>query len=89
MLVELGAGAVDDELEDTGAEELDEEVVAAPASVDEVAALETVEVTRPPDVEMRLAMVEIGVGKDDESVRMTVGTEAVEAKLAVATETGP
>ena len=91
VLLELGAGVVDDELDDTDAEELGaaEDAIAELAAVDEASALETVEVTRPPNVEVALATVAIGVGKEDESVRMTVGTEAVEAKLSVAAETAP
>ena len=90
VLLELGAGVEDDELDESGAEELDEEEAGAElAVVVEDPGLATVVVTKTPDVvEVTLAIVAKGEGKEDESVRMTVGTEAVEAKLSVAAETG-
>lgn len=85
VLLVLGAGAVDDELVDAGMEEL-EEAAAEPEVVEVVSVAEVVEVTIP---EVALAMIGVGLIKDVESVIITCGTEAVEAKPSVATETAP
>ena len=91
MLLALGAGVVEDELEDAGAEELEE--AAAELNVFEVvkvvSVVEVVEVTTPPDAEVTLAITPVGVSKDDVSVMIAVGTEAVEAKPSVAAKTAP
>lgn len=94
----LGAGAVD-ELEDTAAEELEEEEEEEEAAaglevLEEVSVVDVVEVTRPSDAEVTLAMigvgvVKLGVTRDVESVMIAIGTEAVEAKPSVAAETAP
>ena len=42
-----------------------------------------IEVTIPPEVEVTLAVTTVGVSKDDVSVIIAVGTEAVEAKPSV------
>lgn len=88
VLLVLGAGAVDDELEAGEAEEL-EEAAAELDAVDVVTVFEVVEVTTPPDADVTLAMVGVGVTKDVVSLKIAVGTEAVEAKPSVATETAP
>lgn len=94
VLLALGAEVVvdDDELEDGGAEELEEEEEAA-------AELEVIEVVRvvseAEDIEVAIAsvavtlvVIAVGVSKDV-SVKITVGTEAVDAKLSVAAKTAP
>ena len=85
VLLVLGPEADDDELEDAGAEELDE----AAAEFEVAAVVEVVEVANPCDREVALAMIGFGVTRDVVSVRITFGTEAVEAKVTVAAETGP
>ena len=88
MLLALGAGVVDEELEDAGAEELEE--AAAELNVFEVVkVVSVVEVTAPPDAEVTLVVTPVGASKDDVSVMIAVGTEAVEAKLSVAAKTAP
>lgn len=95
VLLALGAGVVvdDDELEDGGAEELEEEEEEAAAE------LEVIEVVRvvseAEDIEVAIAsvavtlvVIAVGVSKDV-SVKITVGTEAVDAKLSVAAKTAP
>lgn len=85
VLLGLGAGVVDDELEEGEAEELED----AAAELDVVDVVEVVEVTIPPDEDVPLAMIGVGVTKDVVSVMIAFGTEAVEAKPSVATETAP
>lgn len=84
----LGAGAVVDELEEGGAEEL-EEAVAELDVVDVVSVVEIAEVTMPCDADVALAMIGVGVTKEVVSVMIAFGTEAVEAKPSVATGTAP
>ena len=88
VLLVLGAGAVDDELEDAEEEELEE---AAPelGAVEVVSVVEVVEVTMPTEAEVTLAMMGVGVVNDVVSVKIAFGTEAVEAKPSVAAETAP
>ena len=87
VLLALGAGRVDDELEDAGAEEL--EAGAELDVVEVVSVVEVVEVTMPIGVEVALAVMGVGGVKDAVSVIIALGTEAVEAKASVATETAP
>ena len=88
VLLALGAGADDDELEVAEEEELDE--AAAELEVVEVVAVaEVVEVTKPCDVEVTLAMIGVGVTREVVSTMIPFGTEAVEAKATVAAETAP
>ena len=88
VLLALGAGVVDDELEDSGAEELE-----GAAEIDVVRVVlgvgaGVVEVSIPSDVvEVTLVVTGVGVCKEEESVRIAVGTEAVEVKGSVATRT--
>ena len=84
----LGAGAVDDELEDVGVEEL-EETAAELADVEVVSVVEVVEVTIPPDVLVALAIAIGGVGEDVVSLVISFGTEAVDTNGSVAAETAP
>ena len=84
----LGAGAVDDELEEGGAEELEERAAELDV-VDVIPAVEVVEVTIPADADATLAMIGVGVSREVVSVMIALGTEAVEAKPSVATETAP
>ncbi|CAF9935521.1 hypothetical protein IMSHALPRED_010256 [Imshaugia aleurites] len=88
VLLVLGAGAVDDELEDAEEEELEE---AAPEleAVEVVSVVEVVKVTMPAEAEVALAMMGVGVVNDVVSVSIAFGTEAVEAKPSVAAETAP
>lgn len=86
VLLVLGAGVVENELEDTGVEEL-EETTAELEVVEVVSVVEVVEVTIPSEAEVTLAVIGVGVSKDDVSVVIAFGTEAVEAKPSVATET--
>lgn len=88
VLLVLGAGAVVDESEGAGVEELDE-AVAALEVVEVVSVVEVVEVTIPCDTEVTLAMIGVGVTKEVVSVMIAFGTEAVEAKPSVAAETAP
>ena len=79
----LGAEDVDDELEDAAAEELEE----AAAELKTVEAVSAVEVAAAAEVvEVMLVVKEGGVGEDDVSVKITVGTEAVDAKPSVVAE---
>lgn len=82
VLLVLGAGLVDDELEGDGKGELEEE---AAAELGVLGVVEVVEVTRPSDVEVTLTTAAVGAGKEAVSVMMAVGTEAVERKPSVAT----
>ena len=84
VLLALGAGVVDDELDGVGLEELEE----AGAELEVVEVVEVVEVTKPFMAEVRLAVGE-GAEKDDVSAMIALGTEAVEAKLSVAAEIAP
>lgn len=88
VLLVLGAGAVDDELEEGGAEELEERAAELDV-VDVIPAVEVVEVTIPADADATLAMIGVGVSREVVSVMIALGTEAVEAKPSVATETAP
>ena len=89
VLLALGAGVVvDDELEDAGVEELEAAAELVVVKVVLVPAVESVEVTIPSDVEVTLVVTGVGVvSKEEVSVRIAVGTEAVEVKGSVATET--
>ena len=88
VLLALGAGVVDDELEDSGADELEgaaeidvvRVVLGVGVGVVEVSILSDV-------VEVTLVVMGVGVCKEEESVRIAVGTEAVEVKGSVATRT--
>ena len=89
VLLALGAGADDDELEDGGAEELEEEA-AELADVEVVSVVEVVEVTMPPEGVVALVMTATGgVGEDVVSLVISFGTEAVETNGSVAAETAP
>lgn len=88
VLLVLGAGAVDDELEDAGAEEL-EGAATELEVVEVVSVVEVVEVTIPSDVEVTLAIIGVGVSKDVVSATITFGTEAVDANPSVAAEAAP
>lgn len=85
VLLVLGAGVVDDELEDAGVEDELEAAVELEV-VEVVSVVEVVEVTKPVGAEVTLAV--IGVGEDVVSAMIAFGTEAVDAKPSVATETG-
>ena len=90
VLLVLGAGAVDDELEDVGVEELEERAAEAEdVDVDVVEVVEVVEVTIPPDVMVALVMIGGGVGEDVVSLVISFGTEAVDTNASVAAETAP
>ena len=88
VLLALGAGAVDDELEDVGVGEV-EETAAEPEDVEVVSVVEVVEVTNPPDVMVALVRTGGGVGEDVVSLVISFGTEAVDTNGSVAAETGP
>ena len=88
VLLALGAGVVDDELEDAGAEEL-EDAAAEDEILEAAPALDDAEVTKPPDADTVLVTIGLGVSKELVSVVIAFGTEAVDAKLSVATKTAP
>lgn len=88
VLLALGAGVDDDELEDGGAEELEGAAEVDVVKVVLGVGVAVVEVSMPSDVvEVMLVVTGAGVCKEEESVRMAVGTEAVEVKGSVATKT--
>ena len=84
MLLGLGAGVVDDdEVEGVGKGEVDEE---------DAAELEVASVLGPCEIEVEVEVtveVVVGAGKDDVSVRIAVGTEAVDPKPSVDAKMAP
>ena len=75
VLLALGAAVVDDdELEGVGNGEVEEEAAAE---------LEVARVLGPCEVEVEVTVVAVGAGKDDVSVMIAVGTEAVDTKPSV------
>ena len=88
VLLALGAGVDDERLEEVGKGEVEEEAAAElgegdVAKVVPVAEAVVVAAASAVEVTTLVVAVAVGVGKDDESVRIAVGTEAVDAKPSV------